>query len=35
MGMIPNYDGMKKMSVEFKKLKKLLPKESEWKCEII
>jgi predicted nucleotide-binding protein (sugar kinase/HSP70/actin superfamily) len=29
MGMIPNYDGMKKMSVEFKKLKKLLPKESE------
>jgi hypothetical protein len=25
MGMIPNYDGMKKMSVEFKKLKKLLP----------
>lgn len=35
MGMIPNYDGMKKMSVEFKKLKKLLPEESEWKCEII
>ena len=29
MGMIPNYDGMKKMSVEFKKLKKLLPEESE------
>jgi hypothetical protein len=29
MGMIPNYDGMKKMSVEFKKLKKLLPEESK------
>lgn len=29
MGMIPNYDGMKKMSIEFKKLKKLLPEESK------
>ena len=28
MGMIPNYDGMKKMSIEFKKLKKLLPEET-------
>jgi predicted RNA-binding protein with EMAP domain len=27
MGMVPNYDGMKKISVEFKKLKKLLPDE--------
>ena len=31
MGMIPNYDGMKKMSIEFKKLKKLLPEETRWK----
>ena len=29
MGMIPNYDGMKKMSIEFKKLKKLLPGETK------
>jgi predicted RNA-binding protein with EMAP domain len=29
MGMIPNYDNMKKISVEFKKLKKLLPEESK------
>jgi hypothetical protein len=29
MGMVPNYDNMKKISVEFKKLKKLLPEESK------
>lgn len=29
MGMNPNYDGMKKISLEFKKLKKLLPEESK------
>jgi hypothetical protein len=31
MAMIPNYDNMKKISIEFKKLKKLLPEESKWK----
>jgi hypothetical protein len=29
MAMSPNYDNMKKISVEFKKLKKLLPEESK------
>jgi hypothetical protein len=29
MAMTPNYDNMKKISVEFKKLKKLLPEESK------
>jgi hypothetical protein len=29
MAMIPNYDNMKKISIEFKKLKKLLPEESK------
>jgi predicted nucleotide-binding protein (sugar kinase/HSP70/actin superfamily) len=29
MAMAPNYDNMKKISVEFKKLKKLLPEESK------
>lgn len=29
MAMSPNYDNMKKISVEFKKLKKLLPEETK------
>lgn len=31
MSMVPNYENMKKISSEFKKLKMLLPEESKWK----
>lgn len=29
MGMLPNYEGMKKVSIAFKELKQLLPKDEE------